>query len=918
MNMGVLVDRRRVLQRIRRSGVALIALVAPAGYGKTYIAQRIAREDKHWATIDIALTPSVQALAAALASVPKLAEDGATDFNALINAWSACDTPITLILENVECADRDILEELALLVRARPPEGKLIMCARRSLPSGLTEVEAPHLMTTLRTEDLRFDRREMAQLFAETGIDDTSLFRATRFTEGWPVVALFVQRRIQEEAFDLQEDAIPDHLLDELFDYVDTQVIGKLTPALFQALAAASALGDLTDAEIERGFGRPGAVAELVRIHQLARAGMQDRVEVHPLIRRTIQRRHRQTMVDAMGTMAEMFEAAGRFSRAAECYLAIGDAASAAECARQVEDGFLTLAGIEPANVAGELDLASASTSPEIRLALAASRRLIETSRNLPREALATLEVARGETPALEKAARGIAALSLIDAGRTSDADALLERASFDDEALSAADLALLTAQLATLAQVGRYDAAMALWRPLRRRVTGNAVWLAQLTRSEVQAARVRARWEVEHEALERMLSLARTGRSVPVIGLALAEAVFGSWLAGEDELFDAYRRELTLLVERNEIPALLRFALASDGREPRIGRSDAPLWDARAFLLAAASAPDGAAAARFAQAALEAADVSGEPLTRILVRVCAAEKLGSSRGRLREARELSDSIDVSPLRDAVAALAERGEARGMFGPLINRLRHRKSIVAPKADAPLVVVLADGTLSRGEERIDVSEGVLALIVALAIETQPVGRERLVDRVWPDLHDESAYNALKMCVHRTRQQLGDPGAIVVTRGGYTLAPEIEIDLRAIEAALERIRRNADVQEPELEAMFERLARGRPAFFANWEWFEPVERILETATHELGAFIAASALVQGDHVRALAIAQMLTKLDPLDEGARRVAIRAHLAANDRGAAILEYRSYRVLLRTELDVEPSPDLKQLLEAS
>ncbi len=916
--MSVLVDRRRVLQRIRRSAVALIALVAPAGYGKSYIAQRIAREDPHWATIDLSVTLDTAALERALAGVPKLAESGARVLDALIGAWGACTEPVTLILESLECANPELLDAVAALVRARPASGKLIMCARRALPSGLTEVEAPHLMATLRAEDLRFDRNEMTQLFAETGIDDTSLFRAARLTGGWPVVALFVQRLVQEEALDLRDDELPDHLLDELYDYVDAQAIGKLPASLFRALAAASALGDLTEAEIERGFGRPGAVAELIRIHQLARAGVQDRVEVHPLIRRTVQRRHRREMVDAMRSLADLFASAGRFERAAECYLTVGDVAAATDCTLHVDEGFLTLVGTEHAGAVADADVAALATSPEIRLALAAARRLIETSRNLPREALAVLEAARGETAALANAARGIAVLSLIDAGRSADAAALLEDVALDDDVHTGPDLVLLTARLASLTQLGRYDTALALWRPLRRRVTGNAVWLAQLTRIEVQAARVRARWEVEHEALERMISLARTGRAVPVIGLALAEAAFGSWLAGEDELFERYHSELMQLVERHDVPALLRFALATDKREPRIEHSDAPLWDARAFLLAAAGAVDGSAAARYAQAALDAADRAGEPLTRILVRVCAAEKLGSAQSRLREALALSEAIDISPLRDAVAALAERGEARGMFAPLVNRLRHRKSIVAPKTDVPLVVSLADGTLWRGEERIDVSEGVLALIVALAIESQPVGRERLVDRVWPDLHDESAYNALKMCVHRTRQQLGDPSAVIVTRSGYTLAPEIEVDLRALEPALERIRRNGDADEPALEGVFDRLARGRPSFFANWEWFGPIERILESATHEVGAFIAERALRRGDHVRALAIAQMLVKLDPLDEAARRVAIRAHLAANDRGAAILEYRSYRALLHRELDVEPSSDLKHLLEAS
>jgi hypothetical protein len=216
----------------------------------------------------------------------------------------------------------------------------------------------------------------------------------------------------------------------------------------------------------------------------------------------------------------------------------------------------------------------------------------------------------------------------------------------------------------------------------------------------------------MEHEALERMISLAHSGRAMPVIGLALAEATFGSWLAGEDDFFEGYRTSLVLLVERYDIPALLRFTLAVSGRAPPIGRSTARRWDARAFLIAA------------------------------------AEKVGGARGRLREALALCDSIESAPLRDSVAALAERGDVRGMLAPLVNRLRHRASIVVTAQDVPLMVSFAEGTVSRGEERIDVSEGVLALVLALAVEAQSVTRERLVDRLWPDLNAESAYNALQ--------------------------------------------------------------------------------------------------------------------------------------------------------------------------
>ncbi|GAC1576496.1 MAG: hypothetical protein NVS3B7_09420 [Candidatus Elarobacter sp.] len=899
----------------------MIALVAPAGYGKSYIAHRIARADRYWATVDANSIHDASALIEALATVPPLAEHAADGLAAVIEGWSVCTEPVTLILENLESAtDPGVLDVLTTLVRTRPVQGKIILCARRGLPIQLSALAAPHLVATVRADDLRFDNNEMAQLFAETHVDETTLFRANRFTEGWPVVALYVQRLVQEEALDPLFEAVPDPLLSELFDYVDTQVLGKLAAPAFGALVAASGWSDLTETEIEATLGTAGVIVDLMRNHQLAHAGPQERVEIHPLVRRTILRRHLRELTASMRLHAERFVADERFARAAECYLAAGDVAAAADCALQVEGGFLTLVGTRPATDPERDDAAGLALNPEIRLAVAAARRLTEPSRNLPREALSVLETTRGETMTVDKAALGITILTLLDAGRSAEAATLMEDVPLPAaDAMSGPDLVLLTARLALLAQQGRFDEGMQIWQPLRRRINGNAVWLAQLIRFEVQAARVHARWEVEHEALERMVSLARSGRAVSVVGLALAETVFGAWLAGEDELYETYRAELLLLIERYDIPALLRFALAASGREPRMGRSNVPLWDARAFLLAAAHTRDGTTAAQYAQAALEAADIADDPLTRVLVRVAAAEKRGNARAILREALALAESIPGSPLRDSIAALLDRGEVRGMIAPLVNRLRHRATVVVVSEDAPLSMSLADGTLSRGEERVDVSEGVLALITALAVETQPVSRDRLVDRLWPDLHGESAYNALKMCVHRTRHQLADPSAIIVSRGGYALAPEVDVDLRWLQRVLERIRRDAVLVEdlPALERAFERLARGRPATFGNWDWFEPTESTLRAATQDIGGFIGDRALRDGDHVRALTTAQILTKLDPLDERARQIAIGSHLAAHDRGAAILEFRGYKALLRTELDVEPSPDLKRLLEA-
>jgi ATP/maltotriose-dependent transcriptional regulator MalT len=159
-----LVDRRRVLERIRISAVPLIGLIAPAGYGKTYIANRIAREEPHWAAVDMDAVPDADAFAAALAAVPKLAEFAAGGFESVLDGWSACDEPIALVLENVDnVSGGRVLNAVASLVCSRPAHGKLIMCARRALPLELSDLAAPHLVATLRATDLRFDEAEMTQ-----------------------------------------------------------------------------------------------------------------------------------------------------------------------------------------------------------------------------------------------------------------------------------------------------------------------------------------------------------------------------------------------------------------------------------------------------------------------------------------------------------------------------------------------------------------------------------------------------------------------------------------------------------------------------------------------------------------------------------------------------------------------------------
>src|ERR1700733_4285233 len=152
--MAVLVDRRRVLQRIRRSAVPLIALVAPAGYGKSYIAHRIAREDPHWTSVDASAVPTLPEFLEALSAVAVLAPHARSGLADLIDGWRRFAEPITLVFDCLEHAtDPGVLEAIAALVRARPRQGKLILCARRALPVRLSDLAAPHLVAPRRAAD---------------------------------------------------------------------------------------------------------------------------------------------------------------------------------------------------------------------------------------------------------------------------------------------------------------------------------------------------------------------------------------------------------------------------------------------------------------------------------------------------------------------------------------------------------------------------------------------------------------------------------------------------------------------------------------------------------------------------------------------------------------------------------------------
>jgi DNA-binding SARP family transcriptional activator len=844
---------------------------------------------------------------------------------AITRAWLQLPAPRTLIVDDIECLEENPrgLKILTDLISCHAPNGKLILCARREPGIAFADFAGPHLLTTVRREHLAFDEAEMRSVFAEHEITESLLFRISRFTSGWPLAALYFARLAREGNLEAAFDALDPTAFDDLFDYVDWHVLAHLTPDVLHALCASVAFDDLGAAEFAHLFGaasRERIVSDLSRRFQVADVLSGDRIEVCPLIRSVLRARHAAEVHRGQLEVARNCVANHEIARAAQCYLESGEIALASELLRQADSVTLDALCIF-SRLPARYDAATLACYPEVWAASIGARRLSERPDVLAQEANAVLESLPSDaSDGTVNTIVALSALVLMDAGRMFDAFTMLARGRpFPGDGPQNAGQLHLLAALATIdATRGHYDAALIAWHKMQRHMLAEQTWFSQLLSIEIGAARARGQWEMEYQAIEEMFKAAQRGGAPAIIAMALAEGVFGTWLARDADVADAYLTQFALALKEHDLPGLLNFGLAALGRKLSPTRGGSWHWDARAYLMSAADNDDPAAAAQDAQTALALADHAGTAFLRVLARLAVAEKVPSSRHRrLAEAQEIAGEIDSAPLHESIARLVATGEPTGMLTSFVDRLRFRSSAFEPSTDACVTVWLANATIRRDGTELTVSEGGWALMAALAVDERAVSRDMLCDRLWPDMPLESARNALKMCVRRTRQQLGDPDAIVSVKSTYVLGADVEVDVRALPALRSAVARGTSAASDleAIEACFARLRRGRPAAFSRWEWFEDTERMLQAATRELGDFLAHDALRREDTARALQIAEFLVGVDPLDEAARSVKIQAHLATKNRGAAILEYQHYRKLLDRELGVEPSAQLKELL---
>ncbi|WP_345802909.1 LuxR C-terminal-related transcriptional regulator [Microbacterium sp. AZCO] len=200
------VSRRDLIDSARGSGRRVVAITAPAGYGKsTMLGEWGAIEDRvvAWATIDrfddhpagllsVLASATAHVSASGMRLVPEMRGTGAAALARsaplLAQSWGAATAPFTLFVDDLHFASSADCHDALEIVLAGVPEGSQVVIASRHDSEFLARMRAAGAVFDVTQEDLKLDVEGARAVFraAGVGVTDDVAASAVERCEGWP------------------------------------------------------------------------------------------------------------------------------------------------------------------------------------------------------------------------------------------------------------------------------------------------------------------------------------------------------------------------------------------------------------------------------------------------------------------------------------------------------------------------------------------------------------------------------------------------------------------------------------------------------------------------------------------------------------------------------------------------------------
>jgi ATP/maltotriose-dependent transcriptional regulator MalT len=845
--------RRRLLARLGAAEPSLLRLCAPPGYGKTNFAAAWARRFERHAVCDCGPVSSMgdfagrvmSALAEESAAGSALARerlflhvteaDDAAWSRTLLECWKLRQERALLVLENADAlaSQTNVLALVGDMLAARPAERAVLLSSREPLPLDVGRYLAPHQVLTLGPAELQLDGEEAASVFEGSDLAQPIVDRILRLAAGWPM-ALLLLARIAHYEPELEQ------LLDRLdasvadpHEYLLGEVLSALTPEMTTTLLAAAAIGEATleDISAATDISHAAPIVEgLLRLPGFI-SYESGAYRMHPLLHTALRTRYGAGLSEYVLRAAGGNALLGDFLRAGELYNIAGDCTAAAAALDRLPAAALQQPSPRLIEAIAQIPVSVIVARPGLWMAILRDRGQTVDVERLHRESIALQQnVAQQTAPALYRRLGVRRALLASHRNLLEEARTALESlgpASGVEESPEERRLILMTSAVVTAKQ-GLFLEADAFVEQ------ADAVHGARHLHFDEERAVIAMEktathgdWDGLLKIAEERLSVAlRTGPTERIVEAARALAR-AAWYGNNDDRVAAAHQ------------------IAKDCGLPAV---DAIEEAALADLQAALGSGDLERAAALLDRAIERIDRSENDFLRIVVRVCAALLAPAQRRRLVEARTIAGGIESAPLQTSIELLIDSPEPRdyGIFKRLAVRVA--RSPLRTRHDR-LFVDIVRGQVRQGSEVLHVSDRGLELLAALALFDAGTSNEKLAAALWPSLDRKAAVNALKMCVSRTRAQVGDRESIQNARAGYVLGEQVGCDVRECERILQAARSAGMLGESlrqQLRQLLNAWGDPQPAHAAEWKWFAPFSVYLAKLRSELSGLLAKDAV------------------------------------------------------------------------
>lgn len=214
----------------------------------------------------------------------------------------------------------------------------------------------------------------------------------------------------------------------------------------------------------------------------------------------------------------------------------------------------------------------------------------------------------------------------------------------------------------------------------------------------------------------------------------------------------------------------------------------------------------------------------------------------------------------------------------------------------------------------GEPRRDLPHGSQRVLAFLALRDRAVSRAALAGTLWPEASEDHAHGSLRSALSRLTEI--DRSVVRITFQELALADGVFVDIRDARALAHRVTSGRAESERDLgeRALSTLSVDLLPDWYDDWAVAE-AEEWRQLRLHALDSLAEKLTAVQryGD---ATSAALAAVKAEPLRETAHAALIRVYLAEGNRAEALTAYENYRLMLRSELGLEPTMLLKGLLE--